>query len=123
MKEELMKLETKDFKVVFRTMSMQRLLTPRTYKDCHGFDFYALINAKGDVVPCNIFYDKKDFIYGNIYDNSFYDIWTGRRRYEINREISKSKFSMCGDYFRCRLDVMNRHLQRVKYPEKNDEFI
>lgn len=122
LKQELADLETKDFKVVFRTRSMERLLEPRTYQDCHGFDFYVLINAKGDIVPCNIFYDKKDFIYGNIYDNSFYEIWTSQRRKDIMRKISESKFSMCGDY-RCRLDVMNRHLQRVKYPERNDEFI
>lgn len=122
LKQELMELETDDFKVVFRTRSMERLLEPRTYQDCHGFDFYVLINAKGDIVPCNVFYDKKDFIYGNIYDNSFYEIWTGQRRKDIMRKISASKFSMCGDY-RCRLDVMNRHLQRVKYPERNDEFI
>lgn len=122
LKRELMELETDDFKVVFRTRSMERLLEARTYQDCHGFDFYVLINAKGDIVPCNVFYDKKDFIYGNIYDNSFYEIWTGERRKNIIRKISESKFSMCGDY-RCRLDVMNRHLQRVKYPEKNDDFI
>ncbi|GAI27734.1 unnamed protein product, partial [marine sediment metagenome] len=83
----------------------------------------ALLNAKGDVVPCNIFYDKKDYIYGNIHDNSFYEIWTGARRKEINKKISEAKFCKCGSYFRCRLDVINRHLQRVKYPERNDEFI
>ena len=122
LKRDLLKMETEDFKVVFRTRSMERLLEDRTYKECHGFDFYVLINAKGDIVPCNIFYDKKEFTYGNIYDNSFYDIWTGSRRKEIIDKITKSRHSMCGDY-RCRLDVMNRHLERVKHPERNDEFI
>lgn len=122
LKREIQEMETETFKVVFRTRSMERLFEPRTYKECHGFNFYVLINARGDIVPCNVFYDKKDFIYGNIYDNSFTDLWTGNRREEINKKITESKFSMCGDY-RCRLDVMNRYLERVKHPERNDEFI
>ncbi|MGR3302367.1 MAG: radical SAM protein, partial [Candidatus Scalindua sp.] len=122
LKRDLLEMETDTFKVIFRTRSMERLFEARTYEECHGFNFYILINAKGDVVPCNIFYDKKEFTYGNIYDKSFEDIWTDKRRWEINKKIAESNFSMCGDY-RCRLDVMNRHLQRVKYPEKNDEFI
>lgn len=122
LKRELEGYEDDNFKVVFRSKSMSRLSEPRNYKECHGFDFYVLINAKGDVVPCNIFYDKKEFTYGNIYDKSFYDIWTGKRRKEIIDKITESSHSMCGDY-RCRLDVMNRHLERVKHPDKNDEFI
>ena len=122
LKRDLLEMETENFKVVFRTRSMERLLETRTYKECHGFNFYVLINAKGDVVPCNVFYDKKEFTYGNIYDNSFEEIWNSKRRWEIMKKIAESNFCHCGDY-RCRLDVMNRHLQRVMYPEKNDEFI
>ena len=122
LQKDLLEMQTEDFKVIFRTRSMERLLEARTYKDCHGFNFYVLISGKGDILPCNVFYDKKDFIYGNIYDNSFYEIWTGQRRKDIMKKISELEHSMCGVY-RCRLDVMNRHLQRVKYPEKNDEFI
>lgn len=122
LKRDLLEMETEDFKVVFRTLSMERLLETRTYKECHGFNFYVLINAKGDIVPCNIFYDKKEFTYGNIYDKSFEDIWTAKRRGEIMKKVTESNFLYCGVY-RCRLDVMNRHLERVKHPEKNDEFI
>lgn len=122
LRKDLISTETEKFKVIFRTRSMERLLESRTYKDCHGFNFYTLINAKGDVVPCNIFYDKKDFIYGNIYDNRFEEIWTRKRRCDINKKITESNFSMCGDY-RCRQDVMNRYLERVQNPELNDEFI
>ncbi len=113
--------ETEDFSVVFRTRSMERILEPRTWTRCHGFDFYALINANGDVVPCNVFYNKKDFTFGNIYDISFFEAWTTKRK-EIIDKIECAKFAHCGDY-RCRLDVMNRHLHRVKNPERNDEFI
>jgi radical SAM protein with 4Fe4S-binding SPASM domain len=101
---------------------MERLQAERTYKTCHGFDFYVLINANGDVVPCNVFYHKPEFIYGNLYNESFHDIWKSERRKDIIGDIASSKHKHCGDY-RCRLDVMNRYLQRVKHPERNDEFI
>jgi radical SAM protein with 4Fe4S-binding SPASM domain len=121
-KVEMQDYETDDFKVIVRTKSMERLDTPRTYKTCHGFDFYVLINANGDVVPCNVFYHKPEFIYGNIYEQSFLSIWNSERRKRIIDDIALTKFKHCGDY-RCRLDVMNRHLDRVKHPERTDEFI
>jgi radical SAM protein with 4Fe4S-binding SPASM domain len=120
--KELEQFETDDFKVVVRSMTMERLQEPRTYKRCHGFDFYILINADGDVVPCNVFYNKKDFIYGNLYDSTFKEIWTSKRRKEIIKNLEDSNHSMCGDY-RCRFDVMNRYLERISNPERNDEFI
>jgi radical SAM protein with 4Fe4S-binding SPASM domain len=122
LKRDFSEMETDNFKVIFRTRSMERLLEERTYEECHGFNFYVLIDAKGNVVPCNIFYDKKEFAYGNIYDKDFGKIWNSKRYWEVVKKVTESKFSMCGDYG-CRLDVMNRHLQRVKHPEKNDEFI
>ncbi len=115
-------METHDFKVVFRSVGMERLQSARTYQRCHGFDFYVLVNANGDVVPCNVFYNKPEFIYGNVYDETFYDIWTGRKRIDIINKVEGSCFEHCGEY-RCRLDVMNRYLERVIEPERNDEFI
>ncbi len=112
--------ETKDFKVVFRTRSMERIMEPRNWSRCHGFDFYILIDSDGNVVPCNVFYNKNKYTYGNIYDTSLFSIWLEREK--IIDKIECEKFSHCGDY-RCRLDVINRHLHRVKNPERNDEFI
>ncbi len=121
-KAEMRDYETDTFKVLVRTKSMNRLQEDRTYSRCHGFDFYVLINANGDVVPCNVFYQKPEFIYGNLYKNPFLSIWRGWKRQEIAQEIERANFKHCGTY-RCRLDVMNRHLDRVKNPERNDVFI
>jgi radical SAM protein with 4Fe4S-binding SPASM domain len=119
---EMKDYESDDFKVVVRTKSMNRLTEPRTYDRCHGFDFYALIAANGDVVPCNVFYRNDGFVFGNIFEESIRDIWSSVHRQEIIKTIEKSCFSHCGEY-RCRLDVMNRYLHRIKNPEGNDVFI
>lgn len=122
LKEELEKMETEDFKVMIRLKSLARLKIERNYNRCHGFYFYGLIDANGNVVPCNIFYNNPEFIYGNINEKSFKDIWDGERRKEIIKKVFNSEHKYCGDY-RCRLDVMNRYLERIKNPEKNDDFI
>lgn len=120
--KELESLETDDFSVVVRLQSLDRLKIERNYSECHGFHFYGLIDANGSVVPCNVFYNNPEFIYGNINEKSFKEIWLSDRRKNIIETLSKSNHKYCGNY-RCRLDVMNRYLQRVKCPEINDEFI
>jgi radical SAM protein with 4Fe4S-binding SPASM domain len=120
--ENLKKLEDSKFTVVVRTKSMERLTQERNYKECHGFHFYAIIDAKGNVVPCNVFYGNENFIYGNINKQSFKEIWLGNKRKNIIKDVTSLCFKECGNY-RCRLDVINRYLERVKNPEKNDEFI
>jgi radical SAM protein with 4Fe4S-binding SPASM domain len=110
------------FEVVVRVRSMERLTEPRVYDRCHGMDFYSLISAEGDVVPCNVFYGDKDFTFGNLYEKSFSEIWKSNKRKEIIDKIEETKFCRCGMY-RCRFDVMNRYLHRIIHPESNDEFI
>lgn len=122
LRKEAEALQTDKFTVVFRYRGMERLSEPRFWKRCHGFDFYVLIDADGNVVPCNVFYRKPEFVYGNLYNETFYDIWTGKRRRDIIEKIQETGFGHCGEY-RCRLDVINRYLERVVNPERNDEFI
>lgn len=122
LKEKLEKLEDDKFTVVVRLKSAERLSQPKTYKACHGFDFYVIIDARGNIIPCSIFYNNENFIYGNLYKNSFSEIWNSEKRKQIIEKITKLKFKTCKDY-RCRLDILNRYLDRVLYPERNDEFI
>jgi len=122
LQENLMKLQTDDFTVVVRTKSAERLIQDKNYKVCHGFDFYVIIDTFGNIIPCAIFYTEQDYMYGNLYKNSFKEIWTSQRRKDIIQKISDRKFCTCSKYS-CRLDVLNRFLQRIKYPERNDEFI
>ena len=120
--DRLKSLETDDFSVIVRTRTMERIHNARTYTECYGFQFYSLIDAKGNVVPCNVFYNNPDFVYGNLYNDSFSNIWLSDNRKDIIKKVTNLGTTQCGMY-RCRLDVMNRYLERVKHPERNDEFI
>jgi GTP 3',8-cyclase len=111
-----------NFKVVVRLNSMERLTQARTYARCHAFDFYCLIDALGNVTPCNIWYGNKDYIFGNIKDQSLQDIWDSARMDQIINSITSKNHCKCGEY-RCRQDVMNRYLERIMNPDENDECI
>ena len=120
--EKLNELSTDKFTVIVRIKSLERLKIERTYTRCHAFDLYALIDAQGNVTPCNIFYGDPHFIFGNLHDQSLEVIWKSDRKREIINKITDLNHSLCAEY-RCRQDVMNRYLERVRNPEINDEFI
>ena len=120
--DRLQEMSDDRFKLIIRNKSIERTFQSWTYNDCAGCNFYGLIAANGDVVPCNVFYGNQEFVFGNIYKNSLKDIWFSDRKLEVLNKIKDSKHKYCGDY-RCRLDSMNRYLHRVLNKNKLDMFI
>jgi radical SAM protein with 4Fe4S-binding SPASM domain len=118
---ELLALQSDKFKVSFRKQTMARLESERDYTECLGLPFFALIDAKGNVIPCNLFYDQEDFTYGNINKQSFKEIWLGEQRKRVRQKVISQGCENCRDG--CRLDVINRYLHRIKHPEDHDNFI
>ncbi|MEK6820253.1 MAG: radical SAM protein, partial [Nanoarchaeota archaeon] len=83
----LKKFNSPTFKVIFRKATAERL-QGRDYENCFGTSFITLIDAKGNVMPCNLFYNNQDFIYGNLYKQSFSEIWKSERRKQIMEKIN-----------------------------------
>jgi len=119
--EELKKLEDKNFQVNFRKKTMQRLQEGATYDECYGLPFFALIDARGNIIPCNIFYNQPEFTYGNLNEKSFKEIWQSENRKQIIKKIKKREIDVCRHG--CRLDSINRYLHRLKNPDFHDNFI
>jgi radical SAM protein with 4Fe4S-binding SPASM domain len=118
--EELKKLESLDFKIFFRSDTMKRVEEGNIYPECLGLCYFTLIDARGDVLPCSLFYGKPNFTYGNLYKQSFSEIWESETRKKIMQEINKD-ISHCRHG--CRLDPINRYLNRLKNPGAHDNFI
>ena len=122
MEEEVKGLQTENFKIYFRAHSMQKLECKRCYKHCWALPFMVYMDAKGNLWPCIVFMGKDELKYGNIYENSFVEIWEGNHRKEIidyfmNMDLEKN----CREL--CRLDEMNRYLNELKYPGEHVNFI
>ncbi len=121
LEEKLMALETQDFEIHFRKKTKERIQQGATYSECYGLPFFALISANGDVIPCNLFYDNSEFTYGNLNNQTFSEIWQGEKRKQVLEKLRKNGVDNCRKG--CRLDPINRYLERLIKPGLHDNFI
>ncbi|MBU2639913.1 MAG: radical SAM protein [Nanoarchaeota archaeon] len=122
LEEEIKKLNSKNFEIVLRKQAIQRLEIKGEYNFCHGLPFFCLIDAKGNVIPCNIFYNNEEMSYGNINEESFSKIWEGEKRKKVLNKFKEIGVKNCREI--CRLDTINRYLYRLKeMPHPHDNFI
>jgi len=83
--------------------------------------FFTLIDAKGNVIPCNLFYNLPEFYYGNLNEKSFSEIWKSEQRKKVIEKIKETKLSSCRAG--CRLDPANKYLKQLKNPHPHVNFI
>ena len=121
LRDKLMQFNSKDFKILFREATVQRIQGGITYPECYGLPFFALIDARGNVIPCNLFYGNPEFTYGNLNKQSFAEIWKSEKRKQVLERIKQKGITECRKG--CRLDVVNRYLHRLKNPHPHDNFI
>lgn len=119
--EQLKKFNSDKFKILFRESTAKRIIQGITYPRCYGLPFFTLIDAKGNVIPCNLFYNNPKLTYGNLYENSFSEIWQSDKRKQILNEIYQEGSANCRKG--CRLDTINRYLDRIANPQLHDNFI
>lgn len=120
--DKLKKTEDRDFKVVFRNLTMDRLNREREYRHCLGAPFWAYINAQGDVYACSAFLGKKEFCYGNIYKRDFKGILeSGQRRKIVDKMSSLLNTDNCRRV--CRMDKINAYLWELTRPNPHVNFI
>ena len=112
MRAELETLKDEKFQVIYRTNTIKRLQEPRNYEECFGLPFFSLIDAKGNVIPCNLYYGRPEFYYGNLNKNLFSEIWKSEKRKQVISSIYEAGVEECRHG--CRLDVINRWLEDVK---------
>ena len=107
------KLCDDNFKFLVR--STANLSSQRDYNKCYGLEFIVFIDENGDVFSCfSHQYDKKT-IMGNIFENSFKDIWNSQQKKDsieyINNCIEKNNCQP-----NCRHHQINNYLWHIKNP-------
>jgi len=111
---EASKLCDKNFNFIVRSTS--NLTSQRVYDKCYGLEFIVFIDENGDVYSCfSHQYDKKT-IMGNIFENSFKDIWQSATKKDsinyINNCINKNSCQP-----NCRHHQINNYLWDLKHPQ------
>lgn len=122
LEREIRQHATEDFAVYFRANAMKKMHREKNYSQCHGLPFMAHIDTKGNVWPCVAHIGTEEFCYGNIYQQSFGEIWEGAGRREAVRRLNALDIhKVCREA--CRLDEINQYLDELKHPGEHVNFI
>lgn len=122
LEEEMKQYETADFAVYYRANAIKNRHSVKCYKECWALPFMAHIDAKGNVWTCVFNMGAEEFKYGNIYENTFEEIWEGKQRQQVIQMIRNLNLNeTCPST--CRLDQMNRYLEELKHPGGHVNFI
>ena len=113
--DKLRALSTDDFQVVFRENTMKKYIqTEGRYSKCNATPFFwSYIMADGEVYGCSAYLLDKKFMYGNINEQSFQEIWEGKRRQENFRYI-RNELDIKQCRVNCRMDEVNRYLFNLR---------
>lgn len=102
------------FKVVARIESFAEYGN-RDYENCYGTSFISVMNSAGEIASCLPYWDNKEFVFGNIYENSFRDIWSGDKRKAVKNYLeNKLSVKICPP--NCRPNAINGFLSELKKP-------
>ena len=100
--------------ITVRTETFNRVFKKRDYPICYGVNFLSNIDCYGNVTVCNTLTRKDEYVLGNIYLESFRDIWA---RHPKAFDITDCKREVC------RMDKQNLYLWQLKHPDKHVNFI
>ncbi|HBR15733.1 MAG TPA: radical SAM protein [Candidatus Omnitrophica bacterium] len=120
---ELKKFNSDHFQVIFRSQTMQKWdAAEHRYERCIALPFWSYIDAGGNVWGCSVYLNDDRFLYGNIYEQTFREIWEGeKRRKSLSWVEGQMDVSCCR--VNCRMDEINRYLWELKNPVEHVNFI
>ena len=123
LEDDLGELNTPEFHVVFRVRAMRKWdSATRPYARCHALAFWTYIDAGGSVWGCSNFLGDERFRLGNLYEESFQDIWEGERRRGV-LEWVQNELDPHQCRVNCRMDEVNRYLWDLKNPPDHANFL
>lgn len=110
-----------NYNVIIKRKKME--YTNRKYDKCYGCEFLPQISGAGEVYCCGNFFGNKEFLAGNLINESFKDIVFGERYKQIMDKV-KSEVDVhksCGH--KCRQNEINEFLWKLKHPPEHVNFV
>jgi len=94
----------------------------RGYDECYGHWFCPFVDSNGDVVSCAYHLKDPDYIFGNLYESHFEEIWNKRfwdkTLYKDSKQIKIKNCQTC-----CKNHEINKVLYNIKHPDKILEHV
>ena len=121
--DQLDQVRTETFQVIFRRRAMRKWDDrTRPYECCLALPFWSYMDAGGNIWGCSVYLGDERFLYGNIRENTFAEIWQGpKRRDSLAWSMAHLDVSTCR--VGCRMDDVNRYLWELKHPHPHVNFI
>ncbi len=121
--DELKELDSDDFNIIFRINTMRKWdKSEKHYSRCLALPFWSYIDAGGNVWGCLEYLGNDKFLYGNIYKQTFKEIWQSKKRLESLNWVEKDMdASSCR--INCHMDEINKYLWQLKSPPEHVNFI
>ncbi len=124
--EELDAFSDKDFQVVVRTQAMKKLDDvdgrARGYRRCQALPFWSYVDSGGGLWGCSAFLGDDKFLYGNVMENTFEEIWKGEKRKRVMKYVAE-ELDPTECRKNCRMDEINRYLWELRNPPAHVNFI
>lgn len=121
--ETLERYNTDAFQAVVRLLTMDQWdRQSRSYERCYALSFWSYLDAGGNVWGCSNFLGNDRFNYGNIYEETFAQIWEGERRMQCMRWV-ENELDSDACRVNCRMDKINQYLWELKHPRAHVNFI
>ncbi len=120
---ELNNIASDNFNIVFRSETMNRWDSKlENYNKCHALPFWSYVDSEANVWGCSRHLQEENFLYGNLYEQNYKEIWHGQKRLTSLAWCDKSlDISEC--HVTCRMEFINEYLHRLKNPLSHDNFI
>jgi len=121
--EQLERFNDDNFSVIFRRSTFMKLFRPeRGYGRCLALPFWSYIDAAGAVWACSSHMGDDRFLYGNVLQESFQQVWTsGQRQRSLDFAASELDPESCR--MNCRMDEINHYLWELTHPGEHVNFI
>ncbi|MFC1783274.1 radical SAM protein, partial [Planctomycetota bacterium] len=121
--DKLARYNSESFSVIFRVRTMKKWdRNEHDYQRCRALPFWSYIDAGGNVWGCSVYMNDERFRYGNIYENTFEEIWQSEKRRQ-SREWVERKLDVSQCRINCRMDEINRYLEGIKVLPSHVNFI
>ena len=121
--EKLKRFDDDRFKVIFRMRTFSKLkMVQKGYDRCLALAFWSYVDAAGNVYGCSDYLGDERFLYGNIHESTFRDIWQGDRR-KRSLEFVANAFDLDYCTRNCRMDDINAYLWELTHPPSHLNFI
>ncbi len=111
LQDKLQTLTDASYQIYFRMHTMTKLLKEKPYNICRALPFWTCIDAEANVWSCLSHIGNINYLYGNLKEKNFVEIWESEQRQEILKKIALLGVAHCQEA--CRLDEMNVYLHEV----------